>query len=105
MNILYMPILAASLALSGNVFAADGEALMKKSNCTTCHTIDQKRLGPSFKDVAAKYKDDKGAQDALEKKIRNGGGGVWGKMPMPATTKTVSDDDIKGIVQWVLSLK
>jgi len=105
MNTRYLPILAAGFILSGNAVAADGEALMKKSNCTTCHTVDQKRLGPSFKDIAAKYKDDKGAQSALEKKVRSGGGGVWGKMPMPATASSVSDDDIKGIVQWMLSLK
>lgn len=98
-------VLAASLVIAGNAIAGDGEALAKKSNCTNCHAVDKKGLGPAFKEIAAKYKDDKGAQDALEKKVRSGGGGVWGKMPMPPTTKSVSDDDIKGIVQWVLSLK
>jgi cytochrome c len=105
MNIRYLLMLAAGLALASNAFAGDGEALMKKSNCTTCHSVDKKGLGPSFKDIAAKYKDDKGGQDTLEKKVRSGGSGAWGKMPMPATAKSVSDDDIKSIVQWVLSLK
>jgi len=105
MSIRYLTILAAGLVFAGNAFAGDGEALAKKSNCTTCHAVDKKGVGPSFKDIAAKYKDDKGAQASLEKKVRSGGGGVWGKMPMPATAKSVSDDDIKSIVQWVLSVK
>lgn len=105
MNIRYLFILAASLAFAGNTFAGDGEALAQKANCTTCHATDKKKVGPSFKDISAKYKDDKGAQAALEKKVRSGGAGAWGKMPMPATANTVSDGDIKSIVQWVLSLK
>ncbi|MBI3903534.1 MAG: c-type cytochrome [Nitrosomonadales bacterium] len=105
MSIRYLVALAAGLVLSGTAFAGDGEALAKKSNCVTCHAIDKKAVGPAFKDVAAKYKDDKGAEATLEKKVRSGGGGNWGKMPMPATAKTVSDDDIKSIVQWILSLK
>ena len=105
MNIRYLAVLAAGLVFAGNALAGDGEALAKKSNCTNCHAVDKKMVGPSFKDIAAKYKDDKGAQAALEKKVRSGGGGVWGKMPMPATAKSVSDDDIKSMVQWVLSVK
>ena len=105
MSIRYLVLLAAGLVFAGNALAESGEELAKKSNCLTCHSVDQKVLGPSFKEVAAKYKNDKGAQAALEKKVRSGGGGAWGKMPMPPTAKTVSDDDIKGIVHWVLSLK
>ena len=105
MSVSHFILLAAGLAFAGNALAESGEELAKKNNCLTCHSVDKKALGPSFKEVAAKYKDDKGAQAALEKKVRNGGGGTWGKMPMPATAKSVSDDDIKGIVHWVLSLK
>ena len=105
MSIRYLVLLAAGLAFTGNALAENGEELAKKSNCLTCHAVDKKTLGPSFKEIAAKYKDDKGAQAALEKKVRNGGSGTWGKMPMPATAKSVSDDDIKGIVHWVLSIK
>src|ERR1035438_2627357 len=104
MGIRYL-VLAAGLIFVGNAIAADGEALAKKSNCTNCHDVEKKKVGPSFKEVAAKYKDDKSAQATLEKKVRNGGGGVWGKMPMPVAAKSVSDEDIKSIVQWVLSLK
>ena len=105
MVIRYLVILAASFVLAGNTFAENGEALAKSNNCLTCHAIDKKVLGPSFKDIAAKYRNDKGAQAALEKKVRSGGAGVWDKMPMPATAMSVSDGDIKSIVQWVLSLK
>ena len=105
MSVRYLIILATSLVFAGNAFAADGEALAKKNNCTTCHDVDKKKVGPAFKEVAAKYKDDKGAQATLEKKVRSGGGGNWGPMPMPATAKSASDDDIKTLVQWVLSLK
>ena len=105
MSIRYLIILAAGLVFAGSVLAADGEALAKKSNCTTCHDVDKKKVGPPFKEVSAKYKSDKGAQATLEKKVRSGGGGNWGPMPMPATAKSVGDDDIKNIVQWVLSLK
>ncbi len=105
MNVRYLVILAAALAVAGNALAGDGAMLAQSNNCLTCHAVDTKKLGPAFKDVAAKYKDDKSAQAMLEKKVRNGGGGNWGKMPMPATAQSVSDADIKNIVQWVLSLK
>ena len=105
MSIRYLVLLAAGLAFAGNTLAENGEDLAKKSNCLTCHAVDKRTLGPSFKEVAAKYKDDKNAQATLEKKVRNGGSGTWGKMPMPATAKSVSDDNIKSIVHWVLSLK
>lgn len=105
MGIRYLVMCATGLALAGNAFAENGETLAKNNNCMTCHAIDKKTLGPSFKDIAAKYKDDKGAQTTLEKKVRTGGSGAWGKMPMPATAMSVSDSDIKGIVHWVLSLK
>ncbi len=105
MSTRYLVILAASLVFAGNALAESGEVLAKNNNCLTCHAVDKKVLGPSFKDVAAKYKNNKGAQAALEKKVRSGGSGAWGKMPMPATAISVSDGDIKGIVQWVLSLK
>lgn len=98
-------ILAASLLAANHTLAGDGEALAKKSRCMMCHSVDGKSAGPSFKNIAAKYKADKDAQAAMEKKVRNGGGGAWGSMPMPATTRSVSDEDIKSMVQWILSIK
>lgn len=100
----FMTLLAASL-FAGNALASNGEDLAINSNCMTCHAVDQKTLGPSVREIAAKYRNDKSAQTVLERKVRNGGAGSWGKMPMPATPKSISDGDIKSIVQWMLSLK
>ena len=84
--------------------AADpAEALAQKSGCLMCHGIQNAVLGPSYKDVAQKYKDDKTAEARLVEKVKAGGSGVWGKMPMPANSPKVKDDDIKTIVKWVLT--
>ncbi len=80
---------------------ADAE-LFKRSNCMACHAIDQKRLGPSMKEVAAKYKGDKTAAAKLAKKIQKGGVGVWGQMPMPVQSQ-VSDADAKTLAKYILS--
>lgn len=105
MKIYRLIILAAVLVVTGNALADNGEALAKKHNCTMCHAVASKSLGPSFMDIAEKYKAGKDAQAQLELKVRSGGAGVWGKRPMPNTDKSVSDDDIRAIVKWTLSLK
>jgi cytochrome c len=98
-------ILAALAALTSiPAVAADELALAQKSGCTACHAVDKKIVGPAYKDVAAKYKGDKGAAAKLEEKVKKGGTGVWGQVPMPPNTQ-VSDADIKKLVAWVLSLK
>ena len=85
--------------------AADApQALAQKNGCLACHSVEKKILGPAYKDVAAKYKGDKGAEARLVAKVKAGGGGVWGDMAMPANSPQVKDEDIKTIVQWVLSL-
>jgi len=91
------------LFVSANALA-DGEALARKSGCMTCHGVAKKAVGPAFKDVAAKYKGDSGAAAKLALKVRGGGAGSFGSTPMPANPKSVSDDDIKSIVAWILSL-
>jgi cytochrome c len=80
------------------------EALAQKNGCLACHAIDKKVVGPAYKDVANKYRGDKTAQAKLEKKVKEGGMGVWGDIPMPPNS-FVSDADIKSLVSWVLSLK
>ncbi len=106
MKVRHLIAMTAALAASSAAFAADsGEAVFKKSSCSSCHTLDKKSVGPALKEVAAKYKGDKGAQAKLEAKVRNGGSGSFGAMPMPATPKTVSDGDIKTMVAWILSQK
>lgn len=96
--------LAGSMLVAGQANAEDGKALAQKSGCLACHSVDAKILGPAYKDVAAKYKGDKGAEAKLVEKVKKGGSGVWGPMPMPANSPNVKDEDIKTIVHWVLSL-
>lgn len=81
-----------------------GEELMKKSGCIACHSVDAKIVGPAYKDVATKYRDDKTAEAKLIAKVKAGGTGVWGAIPMPPNAQ-VSDADIKTLVHWILSLK
>ena len=81
-----------------------GPAMMQRDGCAACHAVDRKIVGPSYQDVAAKYKDDKGAPAKLAQKIKAGGAGVWGQIPMPPNA-AISDDDIKALVAWVLTLK
>jgi len=96
---------ATIIALSaGHAVAADsGLSLAQKSACMSCHSVDKKIVGPAFKDVAAKYKGDKGAEAKLIEKVKRGGAGVWGQVPMPPNPQ-VKDADLKTIVSWVLSL-
>ena len=93
------------LFVTGTAIADQADlALATSKNCMSCHAVERKVLGPSFKDVAAKYKDDKGAVDMLATKIKKGGSGVWGPVPMPANTQ-VSDADARKLAAWVLSAK
>jgi cytochrome c len=80
------------------------EALMKKDGCAACHSIDKKIVGPAYVDVAAKYKGDKNAQAMLAKKVKEGGVGAWGQIPMPPNS-AVPQADIDNLVSWILTLK
>jgi cytochrome c len=104
MKALMMAVAAAgSLMVAGMASAEDaGQALAQKSGCLACHSLDKKVLGPSYKDVAAKYKGQKDAEAKLIEKVKKGGSGVWGPIPMPANSPQVKDEDIKTIVEWVL---
>lgn len=100
------------LALAWNAHAAKTptvdmkavEAAMKKSGCFTCHQVKRKVVGPSYVDIAKKYKGDKKAVATLVKKVKDGGSGVWGNVPMTAH-KNLSDADIEAMVRWVLAQK
>ena len=101
-NALALSLASGGLLVAGPAFAS--EELFKKSNCMACHAIDQKRLGPSMKEVAVKYTGDASAADMLAKKIRAGGGGVWGEMAMPPQAQ-VSEADAKTLADYILSIK
>jgi cytochrome c len=84
------------------VFAA-GQLLIENNNCKACHSIDKKSVGPSYKDVASRYKNDAKVMEHLTKKIINGGSGVWGDIPMAAQPKITTEDAAK-IIQYIMSL-
>ncbi len=104
MKTLYTVLLASVALLSFGAQAATGEEIMTKSGCMACHTKDKKLVGPALKDIAAKYK----GQDVLAKllvKVRTGGPGVWGPIPMsPNPQEKINDADLKTAVEWVLKL-
>ncbi|GAB7535018.1 c-type cytochrome [Burkholderia sp. 3C] len=98
-----------TLALGAGLLAApaaqaadDGLRVARGNACMGCHAVDRKLVGPSFKDIAARYKNDPAASAKLEKKVRDGGSGVWGVIPMPAHPG-MSDADVKAVVKWVLA--
>ena len=76
---------------------------MQKNGCTGCHAIDKKLIGPTFKEVAHRYKADKAAEAKLVAKIKAGGIGNWGSMPMPA--QSIKDDEAKALVTLLLQLQ
>ena len=98
---------ATTITFAAGAQAADAgraEALAKASGCFACHTVDKKLVGPGYKEIADKYRKDKNAAASLVKKVKEGGKGVWGDIPMMPNAH-VKDDDIKTLVQWILSLK
>lgn len=103
MKTLLITSLSAAL-LSLSAAASADQALAQKNACMSCHGVDKKIVGPAFKDVAKKYAGDKTAEAKLLTKVKTGGKGVWGEIPMPPNPQ-VSDADSKKIIAWVLSLK
>ncbi len=103
---LIVPAAAAALLISGQATA--DLALAKKSGCLACHGVDKKIVGPSWKDVAAKYKGDDGAKDRMIAKVKKGGKGNWTKItggaPMPPYSPRVSDENIEKLVDFIMTL-
>ncbi len=97
---------AAATEAVAEVAAAPGVdalAIATSSGCMGCHQVEVKVVGPSYKEVAAKYKGDAGALDMLSAKVKAGGTGTWGQIPMPPNAH-VSDENIRTVVEWVLTL-
>lgn len=102
MKAVYVAMMAAAGIVMAGQAQAD-EALAKAKGCMACHALDKKLVGPAYKDVAAKYKGDKGAVDKLAAKVKAGGKGAWGEVPMPPNN--VTPEEAKKLVTWVLSVK
>ena len=96
--------LVAILALAAAFPVNASDELAKKHACFACHTVDKKMVGPSYKDVAAKYRADKAAPAKLAEKVKKGSQNVWGNVPMPPNS-TVPDADVNALVKWILSQK
>ena len=95
--------LVFAAATNAAVNDAKGAQLAAKYNCQACHAVDKKSVGPSYKEVAKKYAGDKSAAEKLEHKVKSGGSGVWGAIPMPPNN--VPDADLKTLVEWILASK
>jgi cytochrome c len=95
---------ACVLWVSAAAPALASQELAQKKNCLSCHAVDVKRVGPAYKDVAAKYANAKDAVAVLAAKVIKGGSGTWGVVPMPANPQ-VSEAEAKSLVQWILTLK
>ena len=100
----YAIALAAALGAVAATPALANQQLAQQKNCMACHAIDKKLVGPSYKDVAAKYAGQKDAVDKLAQKVIKGGSGVWGPVPMPANAQ-VTEAEAKTLVQWILTQK
>jgi cytochrome c len=81
---------------------ADAMSIARKNACMGCHAVDRKLVGPSFQQIAGKYKGDEQAPARLETKVRNGGSGVWGVLPMPSHP-SMDGADIRKVVGWILA--
>jgi cytochrome c len=97
-------VLAAAVAVPASLPAHAQEELAKKHACLACHAIDKKLVGPAYKDVAAKYRGDAGAEAKLVDKVKKGSQGTWGQVPMPPNSN-VPDADVRALVKWILSQK
>lgn len=102
MKAIVVAALAAGVLVAGQAQA--DQKLAQEKGCMACHAVDKKVVGPAYKDVAAKYKGDKAAADKLAAKVKAGGSGVWGPVPMPPQA-AVADADIKKLVAWILAQK
>ena len=97
-------LITLAMTLSVAVPAMADQALATSKNCMACHAVDKKLVGPSYKDVAAKYAGQKDAVDKLAAKIIKGGSGVWGPIPMPPKAQ-VNEADAKKLATWVMTQK
>jgi len=107
-------LVASNLIFSNAVWAVDMPPLAKKSNCTACHAIDKKLVGPAWVEVSKRYKGvDKytykgevySLEEGLAMKVAKGGSGNWGTMPMPANSPTIKEADIRDLVKFIIELE
>jgi len=112
-SILVGILATAGLTVVSSALAADMPLLARQSNCSACHSIDKKMVGPAWMDISMKYKNATSytfngkkypLQEGLIMKVSRGGSGNWGTMPMPANAPAIKETDIKALVIFVLGL-
>ena len=94
-------LLLTPLLLATSVLAQEIPKQISKYNCLGCHAVDQKIVGPSYKEIATKYRGQKDAEALLMKEVRSGTQGKWGKIAMPP--QQIADEDLKIIMHWILT--
>jgi cytochrome c len=91
-----------ALTLAGPVAAS--VEVVKKARCVACHAVDKKMVGPSYREVAKRYEGQADAPLRLAEKVRSGGSGVWGSVPMlPHGADKISDENLKTAIEWILA--
>jgi cytochrome c len=94
---------AVALAAAPGAASANPEATFAKAGCVACHVKDRKQVGPSFRDIAARYQGQADAVTALMAKVRAGGKGVYGPIPMPPhPPEKISDAELRAVIEWML---
>jgi cytochrome c len=99
-----IPVILAAGVIAAPMPALASAELANAKNCGACHAMDKKRIGPSYQAIAEKYANDRGAEPKLARKVREGGVGVWGQVPMPANPQ-VSPDEAAALTRWILSVR
>jgi cytochrome c len=99
-----LAVACAAALCAAPAAAQNVDEMLKKHACLSCHAVDTKLVGPSYKEVAAKYGTQKDAEKTLAEKVKKGGVGVWGQIPMPPNP-AVPDKDVQAMVKWILGQK
>lgn len=104
MKVLMAVVGGLGLLVAAGAQADSGLDMVKKARCVACHAVDKKMVGPSYQEIGAKYKGHSDAAGMLFDKVRNGGSGNWGQIPMtPNGPDKISDENLKAVIQWILS--
>lgn len=94
----------AVAALLAPAPASASAALSKKAGCSVCHQLDNKGIGPSYQQIAARYRGDARAAARMAERVRQGSKDIWGKVPMqPVPAAKISDADLESVVDWILA--
>lgn len=104
-NLVIAKSLLLAVVMSAGATAQADEEQMTRYGCWSCHRVNEKLIGPAFRDVAAKYRNRTDTGEYLFQKIREGGEGVWGDIPMIANTvEKIPDEELQTLIAWIRNL-